>query len=303
MGVFSATVASARLLDLSRQQIANALGIAGMQSCGTTEVINATGSDLRAMYAGFPAKGAVLAALLAEKGITGVPTMFEGDYGIFKMYFGGKYDREKLVDGLGTHYTGGLTLFKCWPTVGTAHSHIHATIGLVRDHDLSPEEIDEIRVYVGDYHQIMCSPLEARRHPATLVDAKFSLPYLVAVAVARRGMSLADFSADALQNPRVLSVADKVVPVADASLDWKLELPPGRVEITTRDGRTFERVGKDVPGSATAPMTWDDIFAKFDDCAAAAFTPRSTQVLSSVRRMARNLESVEDATEIIRALA
>ena len=136
VGVYCATAACTHLLSLSREQVANAFGIASMQSCGTMAVINATGSDLRALYAGFPARGAVTAALLAEKGVSGVPTIFEGEFGIFAMYFGNQYDRSKIVDGLGTSYSGGRTLYKQWPAVGTSHSHVHATIGLVRDHGI-----------------------------------------------------------------------------------------------------------------------------------------------------------------------
>ena len=132
IGVYCATAASAFLLGLSREQIAHAFGIATMQSCGTAEVLHSVGSDLRAMYAGFPAKGAVMAALLAQRGVTGVPDVFEGKHGILEMYFGGRYDREKILEGLGTDYTGGLTLYKRWPAVGTAHSHIQATIELVK---------------------------------------------------------------------------------------------------------------------------------------------------------------------------
>ena len=74
------------------------------------EVIFATGSDLRGMYAGFTAKGVVIAALLAQKGITGINTLFEGKAGIFNVYFGGKYDREKMLDGLGEQFLGSTTL-------------------------------------------------------------------------------------------------------------------------------------------------------------------------------------------------
>jgi len=67
------------------------------------------------------------------------------------VYFGNRYDRAKIVDGLGQQYTGGLTLYKRWPAVGTAHSHIHATMELVKEHDLQPEQIREIKAFVGDY--------------------------------------------------------------------------------------------------------------------------------------------------------
>jgi len=303
IGVFCATAAAGYVLRLSREQVAHSLGIASMQSCGTTAVINAVGSDLRAMYAGFPARGAVTAALLAQKGISGVPTIFEGRYGVFDLYFGNRYDREGIVDGLGTNYTGGLTLYKRWPAVGTAHSHIHATIGLVKEHGLAVDGIDEIRVFVGDYHRLMCDPLDARQAPATLVDAKFSLPFLVAVAAVRADMRLADFSERALKDLQVLATARKVVAIDDASLDWKLELPPGRVEIVMRDGRRFERVGTGIPGSAEAPMDWHDIVRKFSDCASFAPVPLAAEQVSAVHRAVERLENMDDATAILRALA
>ena len=165
-GVYCATAACTHLLGLSREQVAAAFGIASMQSCGTMAVINATGSDLRALYAAFPARGAVTAALMAEKGVSGVPTIFEGRLGIFEMYFGNEYDRAKIVEGLGRTYSGGRTLYKQWPAVGTSHSHVHATIGLMREHGIDAAQIDQIRVFVGDYHRLMCEPLDARgAHP------------------------------------------------------------------------------------------------------------------------------------------
>ena len=300
MGVFCATAASGCILGLSSDQIAHALGIASMQSCGTMEVIDSTGSDLRAMYAGFPAKGAVLAALLAERNISGVPAVFEGKHGIMNRYFDGRYDRQKILEALGQSYTGGLTLYKRWPAVGTAHSHIHATIELMTQHDLQLADVAEIRVYVGDYHQRMCDPIEIRRVPATLVDAKFSLPFLVAIAAVRRDMRLSDFTEEAIRNPDVLAAAQKVIPIPDSAFDWKLELPPGRIEIVTNDGRKLARVGLDIPGSAENPLSWEDLFRKFADCASAAFHPWTAAQIDRAFTMASNLEQLDDATELLR---
>lgn len=302
LGVLAAAGAAGRVLRLPRERLAHALGIASMQSCGVMEVVAGTGSDLRAMYAGFSAKGAVTAALLADKGIPGVADLFEGEYGFFRTYFDSSYDREAILAGLGSDYQGAGTLYKPWPTVGTAHSHIHATIGLIAQHDVKTQDIEEIRVHVGDYHDLMCRPIEARREPSTLVDAKFSLPFLVAVAAVRRDVGLADFLPQALKDPEVLEVARKVVPVPDASLDWKMELPPGRVEIVLRDGRTFARTGTDVPGSTKTPMTWDDLARKFEGCASAALRPPSPGQVSRVLRLARDLETLDDATELTRTL-
>ncbi|MEZ5670130.1 MAG: MmgE/PrpD family protein [Alphaproteobacteria bacterium] len=194
LGVFAAAAAAARTLGLSADRTAAAMGIASMQSSGIMEMVAGRGSDLRGLYAGFSAKGAALAAMMAEKGTTGIDRLFEGQYGVFSTYFGGRYDRAAMLCDLGRVFLGGGTLYKRWPCVGTAHSHMKAAIDIVAENDLVPADIARTRLHVGDYHELMCRPLDERRVPATLVDAKFSLPFLVSVAIVRRGMTVADFS-------------------------------------------------------------------------------------------------------------
>ncbi|OZC87992.1 MmgE/PrpD family protein [Rhodococcus sp. 15-649-1-2] len=303
VGVFAATAAAGRVLGLSASQLAHALGIASMQSSGVMEVVAGTGSDLRGMYAGFSARGAVTAVLLAEKGTTGVDTLFEGEYGFLKTYFGGVYDRAQILEGLGSDYRGSGTLYKKWPAVGTAHSHIHATIELLKENELTADDLIEIRVFVGDYHDLMCRPLEARRTPTTLVDAKFSLPFLVAVGAVHGTVKISHFSSESLKDKSVLAVAQKIVPISDASLDWTLELPPGRVEIVTQDGRRYEKTGTGVPGNDDAPLSWSDLAEKFSDCAAVAVTKHSDDVIVKVVDLIKNLESLDDATVVMENLS
>jgi 2-methylcitrate dehydratase PrpD len=302
LGVFAAAAASSRVLDLTETQVAHALGIASMQSSGVMEVVAGSGSNLRALYAGFSAKGAVLATLLADKGVTGVENLFEGEHGVFATYFGGHYDRDAMLTDLGRDFQGSTTLYKLWPAVGTSHSHISATIGLVVDNDIAAEDIAEIRVHVGDYHEVMCRPLKVRMAPTTLIDAKFSLPFLVAVAAVRREVGVSDFSDAGLRSPDVLAVAQRVVPVADASLNWDLDLPTGRVEIVLRDGRRLSRTGSRVPGNAEAPLTWQDLGRKFVDCATVAVPAPAAQRVGEALHMARHLEEVGDCAALARLL-
>jgi 2-methylcitrate dehydratase PrpD len=149
----------------------------------------------------------------------------------------------------------------------------------------------------------MCQPLDERRAPATLADAKFSLPFLVSVAIVRRGMSVTDFSATGLRDAEVLAAGRKISLVSDPALDWRLELPPGRAEIVARDGRSWIREGRGVPGNADNPMTWDDICAKFRECASANVTAIAEEKVTRASAMARSLDDLPDATELIRTLA
>jgi 2-methylcitrate dehydratase PrpD len=112
-----------------------------------------------------------------------------------------------------------------------------------------------------------------------------------------------DSTRKAAREAAVLAAARKVVPIDDASLDWKLELPSGRVEIVLQDGRRFERVGTHVPGSVEAPMGWDDVVRKFISCAPFSPLAPSSQTIEHVHTTMRSLEQVDDATQMLRALS
>jgi 2-methylcitrate dehydratase PrpD len=303
LAVFAATAAAGRVMGLPAHRIAHAMGIATMQSNGIMEMVAGRGSDLRGLYAGFSAKGAVLAVLMAEKGVSGIERAFEGPYGFMNTYFGGGYDREAILKNIGKDYLGSCTLYKRWPCVGTAHSHMKAAIDIVSENKLDLADIKAISLHVGDYHDLMCQPLAERRAPATLADAKFSLPFLVSIAVVRRGMNISDFTEAGLRDEQVLSVARKIRLVSDASLDWKLDLPPGRVEIHAHDGRSWMKEGHNVPGNADNPMDWTDISTKFRECASVAAKPVSEKVIASVIDLAEELESLPDATALLRELS
>ena len=113
---------------------------------------------------------------------------------------------------------------------------------------------------------------------------------------------MADLTESALKDREVLALAQRVVAVPDKALDWNLEIPPGRVEIVTHDGRVFKKIGSNMPGSAEAPMNWEDLGRKFDDCmSAAAVWPAPAQV-QQAKQMVRELENLEDATDVLRLL-
>ncbi|MFT3816586.1 MAG: MmgE/PrpD family protein [Rubrivivax sp.] len=305
LGVYAATAACAKLLGLSREQTVNALGIASCQSAGTMELGYGVGSDLRGMYAAFSAKGAVFSALLAQRGITGVQTAFEGKAGVMPVYFGGRWDREAALAGLGEDYQGAPIIYKPWPSCGASHVYIDAVLKLLAEHRLTGDDLQAITVHVGNFAQRLCEPLDARRHPATVLDSKFSIPYTVALAVARGRVSLGDFTEAALKDPEVLRIADKIDFATDDAYDWKSHLPGGKVTLRTRDGRTFalEVLSENVRGSSNAPLGWADLVDKFDDCVRHAARPLSADAARKVCADVHGIVDCADMSTIIRQLA
>jgi 2-methylcitrate dehydratase PrpD len=94
----------------------------------------------------------------------------------------------------------------------------------------------------------------AKRGPAGV-----GLLFLVAVAIVRRSMSVTDSMPSGILDPPVLDCARKISLVFDPTLNCNLELPPGRVEIVARDGRSWLVQATGFPGNPDNPMSWDDI--------------------------------------------
>ncbi|ANI80131.1 MmgE/PrpD family protein [Sphingobium sp. EP60837] len=303
LGVFSATAGAAYVLSLDTDQVAHALGIASLGSCGTLELRFGTNSDLGELYAGFIAKSALLSALLAKRGVTGTQKVFEGQAGIMRVYFDDEYDRTKILEGLGTIFGGSTMQYKPWPVCGIANTYIHAVLELVRNHGLRPDDIVEIRPYIGDFQQRMSYPLEERRQPACSMDARFSLPFCLAAAATYGEVKIEHFTEAGLRDPKVLETAQKIVPINDSSLDWKGEMPNARVEIDTRSGETLAGSGDGTLGGKNHPMEWEHIIAKFVSCAALAPIPISPAKINEAVEMARSLETLSDGTELLRKLS
>ena len=84
-GVFGAAATAGKLLALDRDQMTNALGLAGTQASGLTEFL--TNGDMSKRVA--PARAAnngITSALLAKNGVTGPKSIFEGNNGYWKAY-------------------------------------------------------------------------------------------------------------------------------------------------------------------------------------------------------------------------
>jgi 2-methylcitrate dehydratase PrpD len=88
----------------------------------------------------------------------------------------------------------------------------------------------------------------------------------------------------------------------DESASVTAKSPVGKVQVLTRDGRTFEELGDNIPGSLEAPMTWEDLARKFVDCAGAAALPVTAAKAQHVVALVERLEELEDATDVIRGL-
>jgi 2-methylcitrate dehydratase PrpD len=130
-------------------------------------------------------------------------------------------------------------------------------------HSIQPELIGEIRCRTAEGPvPRLWEPLEEKQRPRNGYAAKFSLPYLVAVILAKGRAGLGEFTDHAVQDQTVLSLAGKVRYTLDPSMDYPTHFG-GHVRIRLTDGRVVEERQDRPRGGPDLPMSRDELEEKF----------------------------------------
>lgn len=298
-GFLGAAATAGRILGLDQDQLVNAIGIAYHQSGGNAQSVK-DGALTKRLGPGFAVKGGITAALMAEKGVTGARNSLEGEAGLFRVYMRGNYAPEVLTAELGERFEGVNVAIKPYPCCRGIHPAIDAALALVAEHRVGADEIQAIRVAVSEgHHFLLCTPAEAKLRPRNPVDAQFSIPWGVAVALARRRVTLEDFTEASVGSNDIRNVLEKLTVTVDTGLNRTDKIDPTRVELTLRSGTVLSQEVEHPLGSIQRPMSFDDCAAKFRDCAKALPGDNAARLVELVG----NLERLADVTDITRLLS
>ncbi len=300
-GFFASAAAAGKLLGLDQDQMTHALGIAYSQTAGNFQSI-ADAALTKRLQPGFAAKGGLLSALLAEKGVSGIRNSMEGKWGLYSLYQQGDYNIQALTSGLGSRFEVANIGFKAYPSCGYTHNPIEATLALVLENDIKPDDVRKINVFVGENAAELCTPLHRKRRPETVPDSQWSIPYTVAAALVKRKIGISDFTPRAIKDAAVLRMAAKVNPKILPELTRR-QVEPAIVEITTHDEKVYTRRVEQRKGSVDNPMTLNELVAKFRDCLSNGRKAIPKQHIEGVIRLVGRLEQVDDVGLIIEMLA
>jgi 2-methylcitrate dehydratase PrpD len=299
-GYLGAAAMAGRIMGLDEERMVNALGIAYHQSAGNSQCVD-DGALTKRMGPGLAVKGGITAALMAERGITGARNILEGEHGMFNQYHGGDYDAKILTAELGERFEGVNIGDKPYPCCGFGHPFIDAVFSLRSRYNIKAEQVQNIIAYCGKPAYTLCAPIEVKRTPRNVVDAQFSLPWALATALVKGKVSLEDFTEEAIKREDVLEISQKVTGQLDPKLS-RHGVGPGRVKILMKDGAEYTEEVEHPLGSIERPMIFEDCAVKFRECAAHSIKPIVGDTAERVIDMVQRLESLEDATEIIRLL-
>ena len=297
LGHFGAAAVAGRLMKLDKEKMINALGLAYHQAGGAGSGVS-DGALAKRMGPGFAAKAGVTAALMAERGITGERDPLEGKTGLFKTYMGGDYDPDILTAGLGKRFEGVNIGDKPYPCCGLIHACVDAVLALKSRHKIEVEKIDEIIAYGGHSVYDLSQPLEVKRRPRTIIDAQFSVPWVVATAVVRGKVTVDDFTDSAIKRPEILKWAQKVGGKLVPDMD-RHGVGPGGVIIKMQGGEEYREEVEHCLGSPERPMDFNDVTRKFRECAASSLKPLSAATIDKVIDLVGRLDTLDDAAAVI----
>jgi 2-methylcitrate dehydratase PrpD len=294
----AAALVGAKLLGLTPELTQNALGIAYSQMAGNQQVIR-EGVDLMVVQQGLSAMSGMIALEMARIGLTGPKEVFSGRYGYFPVYHPQRYDINAFTRDLGKSWEMKNTSLKPFPCCKLIHTALQGAFDLRREHRISPEDIAEVRAGINreDYDMI-CEPLSIKRNPRTVVDAIYSLPYVLSVAFTQGKIGLDDFTVEGIKRPQLLEFAKIIHPVKDDTLPKATDKGiPAWVSITLKDGKKYDCYTEAVKGSPTIPMSADERYAKFFDCLNYVQYPR--EMGSRLLESLEHLEDMEDVSNLI----
>ena len=265
-GVFGAAAACAKLLRLSADAIANAIGIAASQSAGIVENLPSAAKNVSV---GNAARNGLFAALLAAEGYSASARAIEGPLG-WARAMGNEPDLKRLVGGLGESWEIAKNTYKPYPAGIVIHAVIDACFELRARLN---QRVDEIVAIIVQGSALLLArgdrPVRNER------DARVSIHHCAACALLFGKAGVPEFTEAIVFRPDIMSLRQKV----RAELDTSLPDGATRVCIQLTSGEMLSEIVMAARGSLAAPLCDLDIEEKLRECSRLSATSWNADII------------------------
>ncbi len=293
-GIFGATMAAGLIEDLDFEKLSNALGINISLAAGSMQFLE-SGSWNKRLHPGMAAHNAILSAKLAKNGFLGAKYPIEGNYGLLNSYTHHP-DPEKALLGLGRRYEVMFTGLKPYPCCRYIHPAVDLVLQAVKNGKVMKGEIEKINVEMTEPgYRIVGYPLDRKQNPQNVVDAQFSMPFALAVAILKGRVTVNEFNDSTLNDIEVKEMMRKVSVEHNEELDREYPQKwPVIVTIVTSHDKLEMR--KDYPkGEPEDPMSFKEVSEKFKTL---AYHKLPEDQINEVVDLVNNLDSLDDIREL-----
>lgn len=241
--------AGAKLLGGTSEQIRHAAGIGEYHGPRSQMMRCIDHPSMLRDGVGWGAPSGVTAAYLAMEGFTGAPALTcEGDDAAeFWADLGLGW---RLVDH--THY-------KAYPCCRWAHPALDAVSDLMRDNDLTHEQIESVEIRTFHYATRL-----AGHEPQDQDEFTYAIAFPVAAMIVRGQVGVEELSEQALHDPDILRVSRATKLIDDDEMTRRsTEKRWAQVTLVLKDGRRVEDAPRTPRGDADMPLSDQQISDKF----------------------------------------
>jgi len=295
---FVSPIGAGRMLHLPWEQIQHAIGISASARASFGAVTAGKLTMMKNTVSPMATESGVLAALMASEGYTGPEHIIDGKEGLVHV-FGPEWKLNLLTDGLGESWRITQCGMKFFPTEALTHAPISATLDLIKEHDLKPEQIAKVHIRsLARAADILADP--SKYDPRSKETADHSLPYCIAAAIADRKVTPVQFTPEKINDPQIRAQLRKVEVVADPEIEKAFPaLQRVAVTIVTMGGKEFSKQLDYPKGDPRNPLSDLEVEEKFAALADGVISRARQQ---QVRNLIWNLEKCSSVTELMELL-
>ena len=280
LGTLGAAAAASRLLGLDAASTEHALAIAASEASGLKANF---GTMVKPLHAGLAARNGVVAALLAQAGMTASRAAIDGPQGLLAAMDSEHPSLEPFAADLGTRWEiveTGITV-KLYPSCAGTHPSLDALLELKRRDGFGADQIEAIEIGVDS----IVPTILLYDRPASGLEGKFSMPFCAAAAMVHGRVGIDTFDAVLLRDPAIAAMQDRVTMRVDPTLDATApSLTQARVTVRLHGGRVLTASANGARGYPERPASDDELAVKFTSCATQTLSaPRCADALTHLR--------------------
>jgi 2-methylcitrate dehydratase PrpD len=281
-GVLGAAMAMGKVSGLSAQQLTWALGSAANQACGQIEAL---GTMAKSTSVANAARNGLLSALLAAADFSGPDQPLEGPRGFLRV-MGDTVDWAPITEALGERWELMGNSYKPYPCGVVLNPVIEACLQVARTgvgtgvgtgelNGLIPEDITRIELTGHPLLRQRTDRPDVHSGRASQVSAQ----HAVAVSLLRGRAGLAEFSDEAVQDPRIQALGQTVCFNDDPSF----AIDSATITLQFRSRADLQVHVEHARGSIGRPLSDADLEEKFMILSAAKLSPaRAAALMQSI---------------------
>ena len=259
VGTLAAGVAAARLMNLDSEGMSQAIGNAGTQAAGLWAFIH-DDADTRQLHTAMAASNGLVSASLARSGLKGARDILVGKQGLGQA-MSEDPDPKCLSDSLGDRWAVLETSLKLHASCRHTHPAADAFMSLVLSEGFTLGDISHVTVGVS---QAALDVLNQSVNPGTVSEAKFSMGIVLGLLIRYGSATVDTFTLSSICDSQVCDFARRVSMVFDPDVDSAYPVRwIGKVLVTTKSGRDFEKRLDYPRGDPQNPLSEDERLTKF----------------------------------------